>query len=67
MYIMTASRMISGPLWKYLKGSLLLLVGGYVPALQVSTGFLLTGPLPDVDFAGGLVVDQEGALLDVRQ
>lgn len=42
--IMTASRMISGLLWKYLKGSRFVMAGGYEAALPFSNGFLLTAP-----------------------
>ena len=43
-YIMTASRMTSGLLWKYLKGSRFVMAEGYEAALPGSTGFILTKP-----------------------
>ena len=43
-YIMTARRMISGLLRKYLKGPRFVMAGGYEAALPASTGFLLTKP-----------------------
>ena len=47
-YIVTAKRMISGLLWKYLKGSFLLIPEGYGTALPASTEILLTAPGPMV-------------------
>ncbi len=44
MYSITARRMISGLLWKYLKGSRFVIHGGYEAEPAISTGFLLTAP-----------------------
>ncbi len=44
MYIITARRMISGLLWKPLKGSVFVMIKDYETTLPASTQFVLTKP-----------------------
>ena len=61
---MTASRMISGLLWKYLNGSRFVMDGRYETVLHASTQILLTKPTGLLEDAAALACDGQKANLE---